>query len=75
MGRIEKYLEDYSKLQAMYLKLLETLGRKVTVVSLSRGVIVGRASGVTVTGDIIIDTGSEKMRLSSTEIFELKYVE
>lgn len=75
MGRIEKYLEDYSKLQAMYLELLETLGRKVAVVSLSGGVIVGRVSGVTETGDIIVDTGSEKLRLSSTEIFELRYVE
>jgi len=74
MGRIEKYVEDHGKLQAQYLQLLETLGRRVAVLILGNGVIIGKVSGVTETGDIIIDTGTEKLKLSSTEIYELKYI-
>lgn len=74
MGRIEKYLEDHGKLQARYLELLETLGRRVAALILGDGVIIGKVSGVTETGDIILDTGTEKLKLSSTEIYELRYL-
>ena len=74
MSRIHKYLEDHSKLQARYLELLETLGRRVAVLILGNGVVIGKVAGVTETGDIVVDTGTEKLRLSSIEVYELKYL-
>jgi BirA family biotin operon repressor/biotin-[acetyl-CoA-carboxylase] ligase len=74
MGRIEKYIENYKKLQAQYLELLETLGRRVAVLVLGDGAITGKVIGVTETGDLVVDTGVEKVKLSSTEVYELKYL-
>jgi BirA family biotin operon repressor/biotin-[acetyl-CoA-carboxylase] ligase len=74
MGRIEKYVENHKKLQAQYLGLLETLGRRVAVLLLRDGAVTGKVIGVTETGDLVVDTGVEKVKFSSTEVYELKYL-
>lgn len=75
MGQLERYAREPEKVQSMYLDLLDTLGRKVRAVTMSKEVVKGIAKSVTETGDLVVETDTGSRKLSSSEVYELRYEE
>lgn len=73
LGKLEDYAENYKKVQAVYLDLLDTLGRKVRVHTTSGELIRGVAKSITDTGDLVLESDTGIRKLSSNEVFELRY--
>lgn len=70
----EQHFDDIRKIQSEYLEYVETLGRKVKLVT-SNDVYVGIARNITETGDLVIETETGSYRFSSGEVIELRHLE
>lgn len=74
LSRVESLAADTSKIEARYLELLETLGKRVKVV-VKDFTYTGVARGVTESGDLIVETDTGFHKFSSGEVFELRHLE
>ena len=73
--KIESLAKNSKKYQALYLEMLDTLGRKVRALKADGTIVKGVASSVTETGDLIIETDAGSLKLSSNEVLKLGYEE
>ncbi|MEM1628242.1 MAG: biotin--[acetyl-CoA-carboxylase] ligase [Desulfurococcaceae archaeon] len=74
MGRIEKYAENRESIKLEYLEYMSTLGRKVLALTRS-GEIRGVARSISETGDLVIETETGSLKLSSNEILMLRHID
>lgn len=75
LGRIEELAKDYGEIQAKYIDLLDTLGKRVVITKTSGEVIKGVAKSVTDTGELVVETPGGVEKLSSSEAFEVRHSE
>lgn len=74
MGRMEKYSEDKESIKLEYLDYMSTLGKRVLALT-KNGEIRGTARGISETGDLVIETESGSLKVSSNEILMLRHID
>lgn len=74
VGKVDEAAADVGKLQMQYLDYLETLGRKVRLVT-KKGVYIGLAKNITERGDLVVETDTGSFVYSSGEVLELRHVD
>ncbi|MEM4976959.1 MAG: biotin--[acetyl-CoA-carboxylase] ligase [Desulfurococcaceae archaeon] len=74
-GKLEVYAENHRKIQSLYIDLLDTLGKKVRAYTVKGEVVRGIAKSITETGDLVVESDTGTVKLSSNEVFELRYEE
>jgi len=74
LTRLDDYSRDPGRVQAEYIDLLETIGRRVKAVSLG-GEIIGRAKSITESGELIVETYTGTYKLRSGEVLELRHLD
>ncbi|MEM4889096.1 MAG: biotin--[acetyl-CoA-carboxylase] ligase, partial [Thermosphaera sp.] len=73
ISRIDKLVDKPELLRLEYLEKLSTLGRRVRVV-LREGEVVGVAQSVSDMGELIVETGSGSLKISSSEALKLVHL-
>ena len=74
LTRVDDYSKDPGRVQAEYIDLLETIGKRVKAVSLG-GEIIGRAKSITESGELIVETTTGTYKLRSGEVLELRHLD
>ncbi len=74
VSRIEKLVERPELLRLEYLEKLSTLGRKVKVVT-KDSEIVGTASSISELGELIVETSSGSVKVSSSEALKIIHLD
>jgi BirA family biotin operon repressor/biotin-[acetyl-CoA-carboxylase] ligase len=74
LTRVDDYPRDPGRVQAEYIDLLETIGRRVKAVLLS-GEIIGIARSITESGELIVETDTGTYKLRSGEVLELRHLD
>lgn len=74
ISRMEKLVEKPELLRLEYLEKLSTLGRRVRVVT-KDAEIVGNASSISELGELIVETGSGSVKISSSEALKIIHLD
>lgn len=72
--KLEETSSDIDKLQLQYLDLLETLGKRIRVVT-KKGVLTGLAKTINERGDLVVETDTGSFTYSSSDVLELRYID